>query len=280
MATYRNFEPQGAMRRQIEAFFEDPSFQVAEPRLAATVMLVDGDGRDERLRVFMMQRASTMEFVPDAVVFPGGGVSPDDYRLPAGWAGPSPAEWADALGRDERDACAVVVAAARELFEECGVLLATRADGAGLCERDLSDFRSARKELAEHRLSFAEFLDSRGMHLRSDMLSVKSNIVTPEFSKRRYDTFFFAASLPEGQAPDGETSESVRSAWADPKSVLSDADEGKLKLLPPTRFNIDIIVEAASVGRLMERGAVRATMRPGPYVNDEGVLMVGFRDER
>src|SRR5690606_39575948 len=45
--------------------------------------------------------------------------------------------------------------------------------------------------------SFAEFLDRRGLVLRSDLLGAWTRWVTPEFESRRYDTWFFVAALPE-----------------------------------------------------------------------------------
>src|SRR5205823_3169090 len=56
--------------------------------------------------------------------FPGGVVDPRDESAPAARAGPSTVDWADRLGLDESGARAVVCAAVREVFEECGVLLA------------------------------------------------------------------------------------------------------------------------------------------------------------
>ena len=40
--------------------------------------------------VFMLRRASTMAFTPDAVVFPGGGMDARDVECAVPWAGPSP----------------------------------------------------------------------------------------------------------------------------------------------------------------------------------------------
>ena len=65
----------------------------AVPRLAATVMLV----RSPR-EVFMLRRAATMAFVPEAVVFPGGGVDPADDGARCSWIGPDEEVWARRMG--------------------------------------------------------------------------------------------------------------------------------------------------------------------------------------
>jgi glyoxylase-like metal-dependent hydrolase (beta-lactamase superfamily II)/8-oxo-dGTP pyrophosphatase MutT (NUDIX family) len=93
----------------------------AVPRPAATVMLLrDGD---HGLEVFLQRRVKAMRFAPSVTVFPGGGVDERDRRMPA-WYGPGPSWWADRLGCAEQLAAALVCAAVRETFEECGVLLA------------------------------------------------------------------------------------------------------------------------------------------------------------
>ena len=57
-------------------------------------------------------------------VFPGGSVDTGDRLDPALWRGPEPEWWARRFGCTPADAARLVVAAVRETFEECGVLLA------------------------------------------------------------------------------------------------------------------------------------------------------------
>ena len=72
----------------------------------------------------MLRRVSEMEFAPSMMVFPGGSVDDRDGEIGLPWAGPSPSEWADRLGCSPAEAQMYVAAAIREVFEECGVLLA------------------------------------------------------------------------------------------------------------------------------------------------------------
>ena len=91
------------------------------PSQAATVMLVRG----EPLEVFMIERASTMDFAPSTWVFPGGRVdAADEDVVKAGLLdGFDAGDAGRDLGIDADAAGAVVVCALRELFEEAGVLL-------------------------------------------------------------------------------------------------------------------------------------------------------------
>src|SRR6476661_3706599 len=96
------------------------------PRPAATVMLVRDKGPG--IEVFLMRRHSAMEFVAGVMVFPGGGVDDRDRNADIAWFGPDPAWWAGRFGVQPDLAEALVCAAARETFEESGVLFAGPAD--------------------------------------------------------------------------------------------------------------------------------------------------------
>ena len=175
-----------------------------------------------------------MEFVPDAVVFPGGRVDDRDSNPNLPWCGPAPAEWAELMGCTEDVARRVVVAAAREVFEECGVLLAGSDEHSVV--QDLSDpsWQEDRTALENHEIAFADMLILRGLVLRTDLLGLISNFCTPEFETKRYDTFFFSALMPEGQVADGETSEAQIADWVTPAYAMRAGDAGTCRNTPPT----------------------------------------------
>src|SRR5688572_15819215 len=93
----------------------DASSTPAIPRPAATVVILR-DGRDG-LEVFMVVRHHEIDFASGALVFPGGKV--DDGDADPAWEALAP-HAAPSLDRS------FVVAAARETFEEAGLLLARR----------------------------------------------------------------------------------------------------------------------------------------------------------
>ena len=113
-------------------------------------------------------------------VFPGGGVDPRDFDHAVAWAGPAPADWAARLGTDERTARALVCAAVRETFEESGVLLAGPRDHPDAVVADTSgdDWEADRVALEGRELSLTDFLDRRGLVLRSDLLGAWSGWLT------------------------------------------------------------------------------------------------------
>ena len=220
------------------------------PRPAATVMLIrdteaaSGTG----LSVFLMRRHSAMEFAAGVMVFPGGGVDDRDRNADIAWAGPPPSWWAQRFGVETDLAEALVCAAARETFEESGVLFAGPADGPdgqdgpNSIVRDASVYGDSRRALADRTLSFADFLRRENLVLRSDLLRPWANWVTPEAERtRRYDTYFFVGALPQGQHADGENTESDRAEWVLPRDAIADFAAGRNVLLPPTWTQLDAL---------------------------------------
>jgi 8-oxo-dGTP pyrophosphatase MutT (NUDIX family) len=198
----------------------------AIPRLASTVLLLrEGTAGPE---VYLIRRAATMAFAAGMYAFPGGAVDPRDATIEPAWAGPAPAEWATRLGLDEPTARAVVSAAVREVFEECGVLLAGPDPETVVGDVSAPDWEAARVALIARELGFAELLADRGLVLRSDLLTPWTRWLTPEFEPRRYDTYFFLARLPAAQLTRDVGGEAEHVLWGPPAALA------ELPMLPPT----------------------------------------------
>ncbi|MCD7443603.1 NUDIX hydrolase [Streptomyces lincolnensis] len=204
----------------------------AAPRRAATVMLLR-DGESGPF-VHMLRRRASMAFAGGAYAYPGGGVDPRDDEHQVGWAGPTRAWWAERLGVGETAAQAIVCAAVRETYEEAGVLLAGPAPDSVVGDTTGEDWEADRAALVGRELSFAEFLDRRGLVLRSDLLGAWTRWITPEFEPRRYDTWFFVAALPEGQRTRNASTEADRTVWIRPGEAAMSYDRGELLMMPPT----------------------------------------------
>ncbi|MGW4030946.1 NUDIX hydrolase [Streptomyces sp. NPDC004838] len=203
----------------------------APAKRAATVLLLrdttDGPA------VHMLRRRASMAFAGGAYAYPGGGVDDRDSR-PVRWAGPSRTEWAARLGVDEASAQAIVCAAVRETYEEAGVLLAGLTPDTVVGDTTGDDWEADRQALVDRELSFADFLDRRGLALRSDLLGAWARWITPEFEPRRYDTWFFVAALPEGQRTRNASTEADRTVWIRPADATAGYDKGELLMMPPT----------------------------------------------
>ena len=141
------------LKQQIAAFASG-ELQPVEPRNAATVVLMR-PGVDGGSEVYLMRRHRTMAFAGGMWVFPGGGVDPRDADPLVGWAGPTPAAWAQRLGTDEETARALVCAAVRETFEESGVLLAGPDEHSVVADTTGEEWEADRVALEAHELVFA-----------------------------------------------------------------------------------------------------------------------------
>ena len=220
------------------------------PRDAATVMLVRLVA-GQAVEVYMLRRQRSMAFAAGAYVFPGGSVDASDAEGGHGWAGPLPDQFAPALGLSAAGAHALIRAAVRETFEECGVLLAGPSADTAVGDTSGDVWEADRQALADGTLSLAQLLIRRGLVLRSDLLTPWSRWITPEAEPRRYDTRFFVALLPAGQRALGGTGESDQAAWLRPAAALAAADAGELMLLPPTAITLGELAAEPDVAALL-----------------------------
>ena len=287
----------------LEAYAASPQSWPSPPvRPAATVMLLrEGPSG---LEVFMQRRVASMEFAPRRHVFPGGGVDAGDAAADIPWAGPSAEEWAQVLAVPVDEARALVVAAIRELFEECGVLLASVpgvpsagvagdaevvgsagvVGGAGVgrvasLDPDSlvawrgSELAAARRAIARRERSFAEFLRSAGLVARTDLLGYYARWVTPEIEPRRYDTHFFTAMMPTGQRADAATSEAQSAGWVVPAAMLAAATTGTALLMPPTVIALEAVAGATQAAELVGRRERVPLIRTIPARTPTGWVM-------
>lgn len=219
---------------QVRAF-ADGSRTPSEPRNASTVVLLrDGDPEPGGLQVYLLRRHVDMAFAAGMCVFPGGGVDPRDFDHAVDWVGPSPAAWAALLGTDEQLARALVCAAVRETFEESGVLFAGPTADTVVADTTGADWEEDRRRLEARELSFTDFLQQRGLVLRTDLLRAWGSWLTPVFEPRRFRAWFFVAELPPGQRTRDVSTESDAVTWLPVREAIRAVDEGDMLMLPPT----------------------------------------------
>jgi hypothetical protein len=162
----------------------------------------------------------------------------------------------------------------RETYEEAGVLLAGPSADTVVGDTTGDDWEADRAAVAAREVSFAEFLDRRGLVLRSDLLGAWTRWITPEFESRRYDTWFFVAALPKGQRTRNASTEADRTVWIRPQEAVDGYDKGELLMMPPTVATLRQLlpyataadVLAAAPGRDMTAVLARARLADGEIV--------------
>ena len=252
--------------------YDEGGREPVAPRDAATVVLMrDGSGGPAGgLEVYLLRRHTSMEFAAGMAVFPGGGVDARDFDASVGWAGPSPQEWAQALGCEPDLARALVCAAVRETFEESGVLLAGASADEVVGDTTGEDWEADRAALESRDLALTAFLERRGLVLRTDLLAVWDAWLTPAFEPRRYRTWFFAASLPEGQVTRDVSTESSSVTWTAAGAAVDAADAGELMLMPPTYLNCLAVAQHVDAASALDSARDRRVTMHCPSVEPLG----------
>jgi 8-oxo-dGTP pyrophosphatase MutT (NUDIX family) len=216
------------------------------PRPAATVIVL----RDAQPtpQLYLVKRHSKSGFFANAHVYPGGGVEAADLALGQRF-GLDAAPLAERMGCGEDEALAALVAAAREAFEEAGLLLAV--DAAGQPIQDHPELTRLRAALNARELGFGEVLVRLDAQLDLGDMGYIAHWITPEAEPRRFDTRFFVAALPSGQQLVPDAREVVDGAWMSAQAALSAYYAGQIELAPPT---------VMTLAQLEARGALDAIL--------------------
>jgi 8-oxo-dGTP pyrophosphatase MutT (NUDIX family) len=217
------------------------------PRAAASVILVractprgtDGAGYE----VFLLRRHRKASFMSSTFVFPGGAADPgeDDLR----------------------------VTAARELFEEAGVLLAQPA--VAITPATLATWRDA---LHANETTLPALLAGAGLAIDTDALRYFAHWITPSVEPKRFSAQFFVAELPPGQTPSFDNRETVDEIWVTPAEALARA--GELRLPPPQVHSFAAMRAAGDDLASLRRSADDRAAAPHPIMPRMCPLPAGF----
>jgi 8-oxo-dGTP pyrophosphatase MutT (NUDIX family) len=247
----------------------------ANPRPAATVVVLrDSSAGPE---VFMVRRHEGTAFMGGAHVFPGGRVDDAD--------GAGDESWCDGIAHAARqmpeltaaDAIAYHVAAARELFEEAGVLLARNAAGAfvSLSGADHERFKQDRTTVHSGATTLRAVIEREQLRLSLDALILFAHWVTPPIDTRQFDTRFFMTRVPPRQTPAHDDTETTHSVWMTPSVAIAQSLGGAIVLPPPTWSTLRELERFATVDAALgwARGR-RVVARQPLLLEQEGVRML------
>jgi 8-oxo-dGTP pyrophosphatase MutT (NUDIX family) len=244
---------------------------VLVPRLASTVLVLrDTTGSPE---VFMVRRHEGTAFMAGAHVFPGGAIDPADHDADESWCDGVAHATTQLAELPVDDAVAHHVAAARELFEEAGVLLARDADGGfvSLAGGDAhARFADYRHELHRGGQRFRAILEGERLRLALDTLVHFAHWVTPPVDTRRFDTRFFMTRVPPDQTPAHDDRETTESTWLSAAAAIAGARANELVLPPPTWATLREIEPFASVDDALAWAEQRRVVRREPVILDHG----------
>ena len=219
---------------------------------AATVVIFRNGPEGEPPEILMTIRSREMVFAGGMAVFPGGRVDPADFELGAMMGG--------VLDPDE---AAHQIAVVRETLEETGLAIGLSGD------IDADKARAARRYLLETG-DLASVLDHFGWELDLDQLTPFARWYPKnERIPRVYDTRFYLADLGTGAVEiEADLSENTHLFWISAKGALEAAERGDIKVIFPTRRNLERLAQFDDYAAAKEQAERIPVRTITPYMGE------------
>jgi 8-oxo-dGTP pyrophosphatase MutT (NUDIX family) len=215
------------------------------------------------MEVLMVQRTKKADFAGGALLFPGGKVDNSDYEVLKLDRCSLPNDVPD-------NQKALRVAGVREMFEEAGLLFV----------RDLGDTQVISKERAEvlkniyrqdllsQKITFHEIVEAEDLVVASDLLIPFAHWITPITGRKRFDTHFLVAQSPDGHIASHDGSETLDTVWINPLTAITEAEEGKRRVVFPTRMNLKKVSESTTAESAIRLAKITPVVTVLPEVHD------------
>ncbi len=185
------------------------------PKDAAAVILLRPNTNPTDPEVFLVRRSVKLAFLGGFHAFPGGQFDANDAETPV-------ENCADA------ETATAISCAARELFEETQVLLARGGEALTQGQR-----ASLLDDLQADRMSWPELLKHYELHLDASDFTFVGRWVTPPFSARRFDTWFFLVTCPAKQRAVVIDGELESGEWTTASAAYERWQRSEILAVPP-----------------------------------------------
>jgi endoribonuclease LACTB2 len=226
---------------------------VSSPKDAAAVILLRPNTDPNNPEVFWVRRSANLAFLGGFYAFPGGQLDATDTEAPV-------------VNSQSAEASAMISCAARELFEELGVLAARKSEALTNGQRAslLDDLESAR-------MSWPALLRHYNLYLDADDFTFVGRWVTPPFSARRFDTWFFLVNCPPKQEPRVVAGELESGEWTTARVAYERWQQSEVLAVPPTLHALktlavgltnDLVERFLSVPNAQSKPVRRIEFRP------------------
>lgn len=210
--------------------------------------------------VLMGRRNLALRFMGGHHCFPGGRIDDDeDLERISGYPD-------DELGR-------AIKAAAREAFEETGLLLVSGT----LPDAEL--LRKARIELLDEGRPFTDILSEFDLHVNAEDFAPAGAWLTPGQSPIRFDTRYFLAHHPPGQREELIEGELVSLDWFQPHEARKHWHEGTIQIPDPVSVTLHHLAALPHPEYLplMQRSNDRVPGTPSRFEVRRGITAVALK---
>jgi glyoxylase-like metal-dependent hydrolase (beta-lactamase superfamily II)/8-oxo-dGTP pyrophosphatase MutT (NUDIX family) len=219
---------------------------------AAAVILLRPNTDPRSPEVYWVKRSDKLAFLGGFHAFPGGQVDAADSDV-------------EVKNAPDSDTAVIMSAAARELFEELGVLVARGGDVLTKGQRV-----SLLDDLESGRMSWANLLKHYALYLDANDFTFVGRWITPPFSPRRFDTWFFLVNCPAKQEPSVIPGELASGEWITAKDAYARWATGEVTAVPPTLHALKTLANGIT-DDLVER------FLSSPNAHGEAVRRIEFR---
>lgn len=225
----------------------------AIPKDAAAIILLRHNTHPDDPEVFIVKRSEKLAFLGGFHAFPGGQFDADDAQ-------------AQVENCPDAETRVAISCAARELFEETQVLLASGGETLTQGQR-----ASLLDDLQAGRMSWPALLKHYQLHLDANDFIFVGRWVTPPFSARRFDTWFFLARCPQKQRAFVTGDAELESGeWISARAAYASWQRSEILAVPPVLHGLKTL-SAGMTDDLVER------FLSSPNVHREPVRRIEFR---
>lgn len=197
-----------------------------QPKDAAAIILLRPNADPSNPEVFWVKRSTKLAFLGGYRAFPGGQREKTDDQVTV-------------RNSPDQETAAMISCAARELFEEVGVMLARGSKTLTVGQR-----ASLFDDLESGRMTWPELLDHYGLYLDANDFTFAGRWVTPPFAPRRFDTWFFLAHCPPKQEPQvTEDSELESGDWIAARDAYAQWQRSEVIVVPPVLHAMKTLAE-------------------------------------
>ncbi|MGI8666025.1 MAG: NUDIX hydrolase [Jatrophihabitans sp.] len=130
------------------------------------------------------------------------------------------------------------------------------------------------------RTAVREIAEETDVRLSLQALHPWARWITPEAEPRRYDTYFFVAVLPPGQAAAAVTGEASHADWIAVGQALAEYRDGSRPMLPPTVWSLQEVARYADSASVLAAAGGRTIRAIQPVLRRaaDGSLLADLGD--